>query len=345
MMMMGIEFGLGKKVSGSNSWRCDKPFSLRNSVVHCSMGNCYSDHLTTGCCMWRSKVSNDADRPGSEEHTAPAIGQHILPAVANVGASGGVCPSVPDSPQSPKQASVVEDMRGIIDAWVANVDRHEEARIPVQGDAQLSVKVFPKGGDARALAEVLEDFEQKVANSPAVACQHAYLMARVDTGFHVWGIFVEKQPCSRQRIIFFDSAHTHDALDAFDGAQLSGAIDAVFMVPLKHTNGPCNVLHQLVLQGRPPHNVCGVMAYFALRYFLLVGFDGSVTDVGAFMYTRGETVPRAVFDANLEQYASCRAAAFTAAAYPAAFSCFSEYGPLGALHIPALPKTSISRLS
>ena len=85
------------------------------------------------------------------------------------------------------------------------------------------------------------------------------------------------------------------------------------MLPLTRTDGDNKVLHQLVLQRKPPYNVYGVMAYCSLRYVLAVGFDKAVADARRFVYVNGTMLPQAVFGENSMQHASCKAMPIQAA--------------------------------
>ena len=96
---------------------------------------------------------------------------------------------------------------------------------------------------AQALSEVLDDFHHRYAQDKQLTVRHGYLMARVHGGFHCWAVYAQKDPGSKTKLVFFDSANFQDALDAAWHLHSQAArrdplnrkrYETVFMLPLMH---------------------------------------------------------------------------------------------------------------
>eukprot|EP00929_Paragymnodinium_shiwhaense_P036972 TRINITY_DN19776_c0_g1_i4.p1 TRINITY_DN19776_c0_g1~~TRINITY_DN19776_c0_g1_i4.p1 ORF type:complete len:699 (-),score=252.20 TRINITY_DN19776_c0_g1_i4:384-2480(-) len=146
------------------------------------------------------------------------------------------------------------------------------------------------------LARVLADWGQKVEEAMQRGqeeLKHAYLMARIGTGLHVWALVLSRTLASgggeekRTWTTVYDSANMPDALDVihlherFESAAQRGAprlLDTSqfrtrFMLPLyRHPQGekghPLEAKLQFGVQAT--QNSCGIHAYLAARVLLAV---------------------------------------------------------------------------
>jgi len=160
--------------------------------------------------------------------------------------------------------------------------------------------------EVQAVQEVLREFEQKVEmamenNEEGVAqlIYHAYIMCRIDTGFHCFGIYFEKDLAVKGagiKLLIFDPSNMDrvDTINLLSLLEVPQVYDAFLMCPFHHfdplpsetgshywgiTAGremvPCKkVATQLVLHRK---SECGMLTYFAMVYFLSLVSNGHRT--------------------------------------------------------------------
>eukprot|EP00930_Biecheleria_cincta_P072412 TRINITY_DN59819_c0_g1_i1.p1 TRINITY_DN59819_c0_g1~~TRINITY_DN59819_c0_g1_i1.p1 ORF type:complete len:367 (+),score=48.73 TRINITY_DN59819_c0_g1_i1:59-1159(+) len=168
-------------------------------------------------------------------------------------------------------------------------------------DPDLTVKRWENRSleaEVQAVQEVLQEFGEKVEARLHVKdeddkqiVRHAYIMCRIDSGFHCFGLFVENDPASidgKIKLVFFDPSHMHrvSTLKALSCLPAFPCLyDVYVMCPLHHheplclessshywgiTAGremvPCKRVSTQIILHR--NNECGILTYFAMTYFL-----------------------------------------------------------------------------
>eukprot|EP00928_Gymnodinium_smaydae_P086431 TRINITY_DN7054_c0_g1_i1.p1 TRINITY_DN7054_c0_g1~~TRINITY_DN7054_c0_g1_i1.p1 ORF type:complete len:402 (-),score=44.37 TRINITY_DN7054_c0_g1_i1:267-1472(-) len=161
-----------------------------------------------------------------------------------------------------------------------------------------------KEAEVEAVREVLEEFQRDALqargegkqSSSGEVMRRGYIMCRVDSGFHCFGLFMECQfeLCeAKTQLLVFDPSN----MDRFgtvtsllaDSRDLNAFYEPFFMCPLSHfrpdstaikshywgiTAGKemiqgTNVINQIKLH---KGSECGVLTYFVIGYFLTLGY-------------------------------------------------------------------------
>jgi len=168
-------------------------------------------------------------------------------------------------------------------------------------DPNLTVKRWESRSleaEVQAVQEALQEFGEQVEarlhiedEADEQMTQHAYIMCRIDSGFHCFGLFVEKDPASTDgkiKLVVFDPSHMHrvSTIKALSRLPTFPVLyDAYVMCPLHHYEPLCvdrsshywgitagrdmvsckRVSTQIILHR---NNECGILTYFAMTYFL-----------------------------------------------------------------------------
>eukprot|EP00928_Gymnodinium_smaydae_P086432 TRINITY_DN7054_c0_g1_i2.p1 TRINITY_DN7054_c0_g1~~TRINITY_DN7054_c0_g1_i2.p1 ORF type:complete len:424 (-),score=48.44 TRINITY_DN7054_c0_g1_i2:251-1522(-) len=172
-----------------------------------------------------------------------------------------------------------------------------------------------------AIREVLEEFQRDVQHacregrqsSSGKVMRRGYIMCRVDSGSHCFGLFMERHlelPEGKTQLLVFDPSHMErfgSIASLFAGSpDLNAFYEAFVMCPLSHfrpdstavtshywgiTAGKDMIQGTKVINQVTLHkgNECGVLTYFVIGYFLTLGYQNSLPvlnwGVGAVPFT------------------------------------------------------------
>ena len=205
---------------------------------------------------------------------------------------------------------------------VIHLSQQQEMKLPGLGaESGITVKEFDDrsvAGGARALDEVLTSFEQMLSTAQQTCSngsqvvKHAWIMARVDTGFHCFGVYAESRirphsARSKTRLLFFDPSWSSNALlngvldfvhhmrqhrDVYRDPLNAEVYESCFMLPMFHFEPADDGAYfgvsprpdggmGMIRGRRSQHqlslhsgNTCGMFVYFAMRYFVTLAEKG-----------------------------------------------------------------------